>query len=497
MPHRVGVVALLHESNTFLRDRTTLAHFVQDVLLTGEAVREKFKDAHHEVGGFFAGLADEKVHAVPVFAARALPYGPIATDCAAELMTRLRAAVNASLPLDGLLVAPHGAAVADGQPDFDGFWLSRLRTWLGPDLPVIGTLDLHANVSRRMVDACAALVAYRTNPHLDQRDRGIEAARLMARTLRREVRPTTAAAFPPLAANIERQATAEPHWRPLLAHAEMLRSRPGVLSVSLVYGFPYSDVPEMGSSVLVVTDNERDLAEQLAGELARTWWDRRADFAGELIAVADAVDRAAELLGPVCLLDMGDNVGGGSPGDGTVLAHELFARKLGPSLVVLFDPESVRGAEVAGVGATVRMSVGGKTDDRHGPPVEAAFTVRGLFDGTFEEPQPRHGGIRAFDQGRSAVVETADGILTVLLTSRRMAPFSLNQLTSCGLDPRRFRVVVAKGVHAPVAAYAPACPHLIRVNTPGVTTADMTTLAYRHRRRPLYPFEPVAVWPTS
>src|SRR5205814_3701749 len=143
------------------------------------------------------------------------------------------------------------------------------------------------------------------------------AARLMAQAVRGEVRPMMAAVFPLLAANIERQATAEPHWRPLLALADEQRGRPGVLSISLVYGFPYSDVPEMGSSVLVVTDADPDLARRCADELARAWWDRRANFAGELIGVADAIRRAATLPGPVCLLDMGDNVGGGSPGDGT------------------------------------------------------------------------------------------------------------------------------------------------------------------------------------
>jgi microcystin degradation protein MlrC len=495
MPRRVGVVALQHESNTFLAGRTGLPDFARDLLVTGEAVRGALADTHHEVGGFFAGLADEGFEAVPVFAARALPFGPIAADAGRELTTRLAAALDRAGRLDGLLVAPHGAAVAEHEADFDGHWVSLLRERFPRPFPVVGTLDLHANVSPRMVAACDALIAYRTNPHLDQRERGVEAARLMARTLRGEVRPTPAAAFPPLAANIERQATAEPHWRPLLDLADQIRSRPDVLSVSVVYGFPYADVPEMGSSVIVVTDADPALARRYSDELGRAWWDRRADFAGELIGVGESLRRAASLPGPVCLLDMGDNVGGGSPGDGTVLAHALLAAMPGPSLVVIADPESIQWAEAAGVGTTVSLRVGGKTDDRHGPPVEADFVVRGLYDGRFEELQPRHGGIRSFDQGRSAVVVTADGVLTVLLTGRRMAPFSLGQLTSCGLDPRRFRVVVAKGVHAPVAAYVPVCPHLVRVNTPGVTTADMTALPYRNRRRPLYPFEPAADWP--
>lgn len=487
---RVGVVALLQESNTFLPGRTTLAHFEESLLCEGEEVRRRMADAHHEIGGFFAGLDEEGVEAVPIFAARALPYGVVDAAAFDELVRRMLAALDRAGPLDGLLVAPHGATVAENHPDADGHWLTRVRETVGPRVPVIGTLDLHANLSPKMLAACDALLAYRSNPHLDQRDRGVEAARLMARTLRREVRPVMAAAFPPLAANIERQATAEPHWKPLFDAAA---AETGALSVSFVHGFPYADVPEMGSSVIAVADGDRALSRSIADRLARHWWNRREEFSGEFITVEDAVSRAAAHDGPVCLLDMGDNVGGGSPGDGTLIAHALHRRRIGPNFVCLADPEAVRLAEAAGIGSRVRLRAGGRTDDLHGPPLDVDVTVRGLFDGRFRESVARHGGITDFDQGRTAVVETDTG-LTLMLTTRRMVPFSLAQLTAFGLDPARFRVLVAKGVHAPVAAYAPVCEHLVRVDTPGVTSANLSRLTYRHRRRPTFPFEPDAVW---
>jgi microcystin degradation protein MlrC len=490
---RVGIVALLQESNTFIAGATTLAHFEQDTLVEGDEVRRRWTDAYHEVGGFFRGLAESKLDAIPVFAARALPYGTVKADAFAELLRRMHTALDRAGPLDGLLVAPHGATVSEQFPDADGHWLSRLRQRFGPKFPIIGTLDLHANLSPAMVAACDALIAYRSNPHLDQRQRGIDAARLMARTLRREVRPTMASAFPPLAVNIERQLTAAPPCRPLYDLADAMLRQPGVLSNSLLLGFPYADVAEMGSAAIVVTDNDQPRAQRLVNDLARTWWERRRDFVGEMIGVEEAVERAARLDGPVCLLDMGDNVGGGSPADGTEIAHVLHRRAVGPSFVCLCDPEAVERARSAGVGASVSFRVGGKTDQRHGVPLEADFKVRGLYEGRFEETQPRHAGITQFDQGPTAVVETPNG-LTVMLTTRRMVPFSLSQLTSCRLEPSSFRVLVAKGVHAPVAAYAPVCKHLIRVDTPGVTCADMTKLEYRHRRRPMFPFEPAMTW---
>jgi microcystin degradation protein MlrC len=485
---RVGILALLQESNTFLTGKTTLAHFEQDLHCEGDEVRRRLADAHHEVGGFFAGLADAGIEAVPIFAARALPYGVITADAFNELIRRMLTALDRAGPLDGLLVAPHGATVAENAPDADGHWLAAVRERVGVKVPIIGTLDLHANLSPKMVAACDALIAYRMNPHLDQRARGQDAAKLMARTLRGEVRPMMAARFPPLAVNIERQSTSESPCRELYAYADEQLRQPGVLSNSLLLGFPYADVPEMGAAVISITDNDAERANQFAEELARYWWNHRHDFIGQLIDVNDAITPAAALDGPVCLLDMGDNVGGGSPGDGTLIAHELHRRRLGPSFVCLADAESAQAAKQAGIGHRVRLRVGGKTDSLHGEPLEAEFTVRGLFDGHFTEPNPRHGGITTFDQGPTAIVESDSG-LTVMLTTKRMVPFSLNQLTSCGLDPTRFRVLVAKGVHAPVAAYAPVCKHLIRVDTPGVTSADLNRLTYHHRRRPLFPFE--------
>ena len=485
---RVGVVSLMHESNTFTFATTPLASFERDRLLTGDAVLEAMSGTHHEVGGFFDGLAESGIEAVPVFAAWTMPSGAIAADTAEALTERLLAAVSAAGPLDAWLVAPHGAAVAVGEPDFDGHWLARFRECVGPGVPVIGTLDLHANLSPRMVPTANAWFAYRTNPHLDQHETGMNAAKLLARTLRGEVTPTTAGAFPPLVVNIEAQATAESPCRELAAQADDLRRRPGVLAVSVLLGFPYADVPEVGAAVTVTTDNDPALAERYAADLTGWWWKRRTEFNGNLISVPEAVRRVATAPGPVCLLDMGDNVGGGGPADSTILLHELIRQNVGPAVAVLNDPAGVALCGEQGVGGSAVMSLGGKTDDRHGVPVTALFTVRGLFDGRFEETEARHGGIRQFDQGPTAVVESDTG-LTLLLASRRTAPFSLRQLTAFGIDPVRFRVLVAKGVHAPVAAYALVCRTLIRVNTPGVTSADLSYFAYHRRRRPLYPFE--------
>lgn len=484
---RVGIIALLHESNTFIDQPTTPEHFQDSLLVTGEEVRRRMAETHHEVGGFFHGLKTEQLEAVPIFAARTVPYGALTADCFATLLDTMFEVLDAAGDLDGILVGPHGATVSEAFPDADGHWLAELRKRVGPDMPLIGTLDAHANLSPLMIDSTNALVAYRSNPHLDQRARGVEAATLMARTLRGEIEPTQAATFPPLAINIERQLTTDPHMTPLYGLADEILERPGVVSDSILLGFPYADVEEMGSSAIVVTDNDPALARELVDELGDYMWSHREDFAGQMISIDEALDQAEKLDGPICLLDMGDNVGGGSPADSTHLLHALKRRHIAPTFICIYDPLAVEVATQAGVAESVVLELGGKTDDLHGEPFSGEFVVTGLYDGQFTEPQPRHGGVKHGDQGPTAIV--FDGEVTVMLTSKRMAPFSLQQLISCDLRPDMYKILVAKGVNLPVASYGPICSHMIRVNTPGCTTADMTLLDFKHRRRPMFPFE--------
>ncbi|MCA8987767.1 MAG: M81 family metallopeptidase [Planctomycetaceae bacterium] len=485
---RIGLIALLHESNTFSFQRTTLESFRQNLLLTGEPIRSALGQAHHEVGGFFAGLDAAGVEAVPLFAARALPSGTILADDYAQLLERMLNTVRQAGALDGILVAPHGATVSEQFPDADGHWLAELRREVGPALPIIGTLDAHANLSPLMVDSCNALVVYRTNPHLDQRARGMEAARLMVQTVRGEISPEMAAAFPSLAISIDRQCTEEPHLSPLYQAADEQLQDSRILSNSILLGFPYADVAEMGSAVIVIADGDKAFAQEKANQLAEMMWSMRHDLDGKFTSVEEALEECVHSSERICLLDMGDNVGGGSAADGTELIAAIHQRRLGPAFGCIYDPAAVQACEAAGPGKKLQLKIGGKTDSLHGEPLDVEVVVELLCDGKFTEPQPRHGGITEFDQGRTAICRTDTG-LTLMLTSQRMVPFSMQQLYGCGVDPHQFRILVAKGVNAPIAAYREVCDRFIRVNTIGSTCADMSRLYYEHRRRPLFPLE--------
>ncbi|MFM8401540.1 MAG: M81 family metallopeptidase, partial [Pirellula sp.] len=224
----------------------------------------------------------------PIGAYRATPAGAIPKETWERIVEDLLGRTRSALPLDGLLIAAHGAAVAEHARDADGDFLSRIRQLVGPDLPIVATLDPHGNLSSRMVTACNALTAYRTNPHLDQHARGLEAAEILTKTLRREIRPVMHAEYLPLVINIERQSTDEPHLKRIYEIADRQLENPKAISNSILLGFPYADVPEMGSAVVAVTDNDPELARGMAKELYDAIWEARDAMLGVLIPIETA-----------------------------------------------------------------------------------------------------------------------------------------------------------------------------------------------------------------
>jgi microcystin degradation protein MlrC len=282
--------------------------------------------------------------------------------------------------------------------------------------------------------------------------------------------------------------------RGLVQHLEKVLARPGVLSASVAEGYPYADVAEMGMAFLAIADGDAALAQETARALAHHAWEHRNEMRGAPTAPAAAMQSAADApRGPVVLLDVGDNIGGGAPADSTVLLALAQQMRVRGFLQTLYDPETVKHAIAAGVGATSTFQVGAKTDRIHGDPVLVRGRVRLISDGQFEEPKPTHGGRRFFDAGPTVVLET-DADHTVVLTSRRIGNTSLQQMYALGIRPEAKRVVVAKGVVSPRAAYGPIAAELITVDTPGVTSANLSRFEYRHRRRPLFPFEEDATY---
>jgi microcystin degradation protein MlrC len=485
---RIAVAGFMHESNTFASIRADRAAFAQQGLALGTEMLTEWRDAHHEVAGFLQAGAVEGFEPVPLLMAWATPSGPVTTDAFDEITGELVERLRRARP-DGLLLALHGAMVSDGHRDADGEVVARIRAAVGRDFPLALTFDLHGNLSPRLAELCDVAVAYRTNPHVDQRECGSRAARLLVRWLRGEVRPRLALARPLMLINIMKQDTSREPLAGFMRRARHIEQQPGVLSASLLPGFAYTDVPQMGPSVVVVADGDHDLARRHADALAAELWEAREQFDVRLPDAAQAVAQAlTQTRTPVVLVDPGDNVGGGSAADGTVILAELLRQKATGAVVCLYAPEEVRACAAAGVGAEVALHVGGKVDRLHGDPVAVTGRVALLHDGTYVEEQVRHGGKRVNHMGPTALVELVGGNRLVLTTLRH-PPFSLGALTCLGIRPAEQRILVVKAAIAYKAAYGPIAGAIIEVDTPGLTAINPGRLAYRHIRRPLWPLE--------
>ena len=490
---RIAVLGLSHESNTYAPVPASLDRWLEAAPVAGAQLVAEFRDAQATLSGYLElGRDDPEIEMVPLLFYRLTPMGPITSEAFETMVSTLLERLDSNGPWDGVLVAIHGAAVSEEYRDADGEILRRIRQTVGPSVPVGTSLDMHANISALMVENATVLNTYMTNPHLDPRPRARQVADLIAATIRGEIDPVMALEMPPVAINILRQGTSDSPMKELVAMAHAEAERPGVLSVSIAEGFPYADVEEMGMAVVTLTDGRPELAEEISERLATAIWNVRQELVGDAWEVDDALRHAAAAQRhPVVLLDVGDNVGGGSPADSTHVLAAAQRLRIPGVFHSLCDPEAVTACMDAGVGARVELEAGGKTDDLHGEPVPIRGTVRVLSDGKWEDPGDTHGGFRFFNTGPGALVHT-DEDHQILLTSLPMGNTSRGQLTSVGLDPLTQPIIVAKGVHSPRAAFEPIAAEMIWLNTPGCTSADLGILQYRHRRRPMFPFEPDA-----
>ena len=521
---RIAILGISHETNTFSRVPAGYEKFEEVELLRGDEIIERHGDSKYTIAGYVEASRELGFELVPLMFARTGPIGTITKDAYDRLSAEMLGMLRDGGPWDAVLIANHGAAVSEQFPDMDAEMARAIREIVGPDLPVGITLDMHSNISRELIERTTVCVVWRTNPHLDTRIRGRKTADLIYRAVRGEITPVQWIETPPMLVNIVRQFTGEEPMKGLVEDAVTANERPGILDTSVAEGYPYADVEEMGMSFIAIANGDRGAARQAAVWMARRAWDRRLELNVPVPGVTEALKMADDRyagpkpegvtnfvpadgsallapvadsdhshLGPIVLMDVGDNIGAGSSADSTFILAEAMRMGVKGLLQSLYDPEVVAACVEAGVGSEVTLDVGGKTDDMHGKPVRVTGVVRAISDGDFEETRPIHGGYRYFSAGTCVRLDTTDGN-TLLLTAMRSGNTSREQMYHIGIWPEKYRVVVAKGVVSPRPAYQPIAAEVILVNTPGVTTADLDTFTYHHRRVPLYPFEEEATY---
>lgn len=489
---RIAVAGISHESNSFNPDLTRLSDFRTRDRSDMSAAIDRWKDGNDEVSGFI--LEGEKLNfdLYPALVTGATPKGPVTDDALNTLMTEMLQLLEEGPQLHGIYLALHGAMVVESYPHGDAEIVRRVREFFGPDFPIIVTHDFHANVSPDIVEYATVLITYKENPHLDTKERGMQAARIMADTVSGKVKPTMAIVKPPMLYNILYQNTFAEPLRPIVAESRRLeKQNPRILAVSVSGGYQYADVPAMGPSVVVVTDNDPELAQREAQRLSDMLWETREHLMLDLPTPTEAVSMARESeASPVVLVDMGDNIGGGSAGDSTFILDELVKQEAKGWVMTIADPEAVQLAAKLGIGGEFEFAVGGKRDNFHGEPVQIRGRVKLLNDGKYFEPEVRHGGTQNFDQGLTAVIEvegsTRDLPNLLMLTTERQNPNSLHQLISNGIYPERQKILVVKAAIAYRAAYEPVAARIIEVDSPGLTAVNPERFTFEHIKRAMF-----------
>lgn len=497
---RVAALGFKHETNTFQSVRTDYDSFVNFEFLRGDQIAERHADTNSVMNGFLQSAAKYEFKLVPLLLTVTGPTGTVTRDAFDRITAEMIQMLEDGAPWDGVLLAQHGGAVSEEFPDMDGEIARLVKQAVGQNTPVVMTFDLHCNITRKQIANTEAIVVYRTNPHIDQVERAIEASEILVRTIRGEIKPIQHLVQVPMIVNIVRQPTAHGAMKAIMDDVAQVVGTPGVLSASCGQGFPYADVEHMGVSFLVVTDGDQILAEGKSNWLAQRAWDRRSELLNDSTPVSEAIHRAAAPAStgkPTVIMDVGDNVGGGGTADSTHLLSEAIRQGVQGEhslLMSLFDPAAVRASIAAGPGATVNLQVGAKTDQLHGEPIEVTGRVRAITDGKFEETGQIHGGWRFFDYGPSVALDTDHGFTIVLHTERGVGNMSRQQYYSMGIFPEQYQTVVCKGTVSPRPAYEPIAGEIIVADTPGVTSADMSSFDFKRRRKPLYPFEPDATF---
>ncbi len=478
---KLFMAGLATETNSFSPLPTGLAGFQEGGLYHGDATR-------HPVTYWSGALhlwrreAEARGWAVAEgLATFAQPAGPTVRRVYEALRDEILEGLRAAMPVDMVLLALHGAMIADGYPDCEGDLIARIRQ-IAPGAKIGGLLDPHCHLTEAMLAGADALICFKEYPHVDIEPRAGELFELIADAAEGRVNPVMrdhdcrmVMAMP----------TPEGTMRGFVDAMAAREAEPGVLSLSMVHGFPWGDHPRTGARALAITDGDPALAERLARDLAGRLWDQRQAILQPVYDIPAALALAeAALTGPVVLADMADNAGGGAPSDATFLLRAMLERGMTDIATGIFwDPVAVRICTDAGEGARLPLRLGGKCGPMSGDPLDLEITVRRIASGLTQ----RFGTLPA-PLGTAVWLSTGpeDGI-DIVINDNRTQTFHPEAFTALGIDLEKRRYICVKSSNHFRAGFAPIAAQIIPLATPGAITPDFTAIPYRHRAPTYWP----------
>lgn len=481
-----------HESNTFSRCPADYAAFLDRGVRLGEDAIAERGNANTPIAGFLDIGRPAGWRVIHAISAAAQPSGPVTREAFDRIAgVIVETAKEHAGEIDGVLLGLHGAMVPEFCEDGEGELLERLRAVLGPDVPIGITLDPHANVTRKMTELANIVVSYKTYPHVDVRETGKLAAGIMQRTMTGEIRPVTLRAERPMLEEVNGGRTDIGPMVERIAKARAYEKEPGVFAVSVNGGFGNADIEEVGPTVLVTCEGDRDRHQAFAEALVDDMWQRRFEKVTDFLSVEDAVAEARSYVatsGPLIIADYADNPGGGGYGDATGLLKGMIEADLedacfGP----MVDPEVAAELSKGRPGSTVSVRLGGKVDPEiGGGPLELTGTLVSVSDGAYVGDGPMLGGLRG-SWGACAVLRVGD--IEILVTTIRSQMTDLQQFRAFGIDPAAKRVVGLKSMQHFRAAFEPIAGKVTVCDSGALCTPDLSKLPYRRVRRPLFPLD--------
>ena len=482
---RIAGGGITTESCTFVK------HFAPGWSLPrkGQEAVNYFRDKRTNISAMIHVCEREGIELIPTMYGSPDSRGRALNESYYSLLNPILEGIEKALPVDGVLLNLHGGGATEDEDDLEGHVLEQVRKVVGDEIPVVTPLDMHANIGPKMMKHGSFYCGYDTYPHIDGYDRSAEVTQLLIDSIRGKIDPVIAYAQPNMIITPVMQKSSYHPMKSMIEKAHEIESEPGVLSATVSAGYPYADVPYPGVTMMVIADGDEALAQRKADELSQLCWDLRLDFLARVVPMDRALDLAlAEPDGPIILTDQADNPGGGAgPQDGTIALKAMLDRGVTNACVaVMRDPEAVAEAIEAGIGNTVTMKIGGKTDPWVGEPLEVTGTVSRISDGKYMPKGPMSRG-EEHNMGKTAVLDVKG--IDIILTEKGSGLTDLEMYRSLGLEPTEYKIMLVKSCVHYRAAHEPIAKKIIELDLPGGHGTRLAAFPWKKLKRPVFPLD--------
>jgi microcystin degradation protein MlrC len=483
--YRIAIASFLQETNTFSPYNTTLSDFSfsEGNNFYLNALKEKT-----EVKGFINTIKKEKIKIIPIMGGWAVSSGRIKKKDFKMIMNNFLKCLKAAEKFDGLLLALHGSCAAEGCDSVDSYLIEKIKGIIGNKIPIMISLDLHANITKSMQKNTEAIVGYKTCPHTDTYETGKKTARLMIARLKKKIKPEIVVQKLPMITQAENHLTDRGIFKKLIQKTKLYEKIPNILSVSIFAMQPWLDVNEAGWAITIVTNNNSLKAKKLTQILAEEIWSNRFKFLLKLPTPSNALKHGMTIKGgPITLGEGADATMGGSTGDGLWILKSILKNKLDKEkcAAVVVDKQAVKKAMKMGLNKTIHLKIGGSLNRKYNQPIKIFGKIINISDGNFRYKGKVYTG-RAVNMGNTVVIKINN--INLLVAEKSMPTTDPEMYRSQGIEPTKMKFVVVKSPLGLWTEYGPISKAVISVDTPGSCRADLTKLPFKKISKIFFPF---------